>query len=376
LYEQDDFDMAAAAAQCIIAMGFGDFDPVALDKAVTGKLIKSHPAINIRSQNITASCSRQDLETALQLTYLQFTTPRKDTLLFRKMIDQSLAGLANRYVDPGHVFQDTMNYVMGNYNYRMAPPSEERINKIDLDRVYQIYKERFGDASGFTFVFTGSFDPESIAPLITRYLGALPATHKQEEAKETGIHLPEGIITKKVYKGTENKATVRIVLSGGYQYSPMANLELQALGDILQIKVLEQLREAEGEVYSPKVQVAYNKYPKQRSAVNIAFGCAPANVDHLVMLIGQELAALREQGPKEEDIQKFKAQYAQSLELSLKDNFFWLQYLLNQYENNENVLQVLDISKNLEQMDARQLKAAAQVFLSGQNMITFELLPE
>jgi zinc protease len=158
--------------------------------------------------------------------------------------------------------------------------------------------------------------------------------------------------------------------------APLANLELQALGEILQIKVLQQLREAEGEVYSPKVSVAYNKYPKQRFAVYITFGCVPANVNHLENLVEQQLAELRGQGPEAEDIQKFKAQFAQSLELSLKDNSFWLQYLLSQYENYEDVLQVQDIGKCLGQIDVQRLKEAAKVFLSGQNMLTFELLPE
>ena len=57
-----------------------------------------------------------------------------------------------------------------------------------------------------------------------------------------------------VYRGKENKATVRLVISGDYDYTATNNLSLRALSDVLQIRMLQQLRENEGEVYSPQVQ--------------------------------------------------------------------------------------------------------------------------
>src|SRR6202042_2137200 len=97
-----------------------------------------------------------------------------------------------------------------------------------------------------------------------------------------GEHLPVGQLVKKVNRGKENKATVRLVVSGDYDYSAQNNLSLRALSDILQIKVIQHLREDEGEVYSPQVRVSYDKYPRNRYIFTFSFGCAPANVDHLI----------------------------------------------------------------------------------------------
>lgn len=376
LYEHTDYDVASNAGGIMNRMGLGDFSMVQLNNLFTGKVASSSATIIARSSTIRGGAAPLDLEAALQLTYLQFTAPRKDTLIFKNTINNAIAGLANRYASPANVFADTISYVMGNYNYRSAGPTAERIGKITLERSYDIYKERFADASGFTFVFVGNFKPETITPLLEQYLGSLPATHQVVKPRDLGIHIPAGHIVKKVYKGTENKATVQLVFSGDYTYSPEANLQLKALGDVLQIKVLQQLREAEGEVYSPQVQTSYNKYPHNRFALTVAFGCAPQNADHLVSMVEQEMKTLKEKGPDADDIQKFKAQYQKNVELALKDNGFWMNYLLNQYENHEDPLQALDTDKLLQKIDSASLKQAAQVFLSGHNMITFQLLPE
>jgi len=376
LYEEKDFDAASNAAALISRFGLSDLSPVQLSQLLSGKVVNSSVNITQRSQTVMAGAAPGDLETALQLTYLQFTAPRKDTLIFKNTIDNAVASLANRYADPNQVFADSISYVLGDYNYRAAPPTALRLNHISLERAYQIYKDRFSDASSFTFVFVGNFEIDRILPLLEKYLGSLPSSHKNVKAMDTGIHIPEGRIVKKVFKGIENKASVRMVLSGDYRYSALANLQLKALGEILQIRVLEKLREQEGEVYSPQVQTSYNKNPRNRYAIIISFGCAPENADHLVKMTEKELVDLREQGPTATEIEKFKTQYEKNVELALKDNGFWLSYLLGQFENKEDVLQVNDTERNLSRIDAGSLMQAAKLFLTERNVITFQLLPE
>lgn len=376
LYRDSDFDNATNAAALISRFGLGELSPVQLNQVLNGKIVNVASAIAQRSETVNGSSSKADLETALQVAYLQFTHPRKDSLIFINTINSSKEYIRSRGADPASVFSDTISYVMGNYSFRASPPSVERMDKISLDKVYQIYQNRFSDASGFTFVFVGSFDVEQLIPLIERYIGSLPVAQKSHQAKDLGIHIPEGLITKKVYKGKENKASVRLVFSGNYEYSPKNNLLLKGLGDILQFRVLERLREAEGEVYSPSVQTSYNKNPKQRYAITVSFGCAPGNVDHLISAVSEEMKSLSQKEIGADDIEKFKAAYRKNVELALKDNGFWLNYIAGQYENKENILEVLDLEKNLDEVNPVNLKKASTVFLSEKNTIRFILLPE
>ena len=376
LYNDEDYDAASNAAGLMSRFGISKFNPVQLSKILNGKVVNVGANIGPRSETISGITNPADLETALQLAYLEFTQPRKDTLIYNNTIGSVKETLANRYAEPNNVFADTINYVMGSYSYRSSPFTVDRLANISLQKAYDIYKQRFADASGFTFVFVGNFNPEAITPLLEQYLGSLPSLHRNEKAKDLGIHIPAGQIIKKVYKGSENKALVRLLVSGNYQFSPVNNLLLKSIGDILQIKVLQQLREEESEVYSPSVQTVYNKNPKNRYAITITFGCAPKNVDHLISMVEKEMVSLKDKGAEADDIEKFKAAYQKNVELALKDNGFWLGYLSGQYENDENVLQALDVDKNLAKITPEAIQQAAKVFLNGENMISFELLPE
>lgn len=376
VYSDADYDAAASAGPVIASFGVGGFNPVELNKVLTGKAVKVAPFIDARSEGFNGSASPADIETALQLVNLYFTQPGKDEVLFDNIIGSSRAAISNRYADPGNVFNDTMAYVNSNYNYRSSPPTLAKLDRITLDKVYTIYKDRFADASGFTFVFAGNFKPDQLTPLLEEYLGSLPSLHRGDQARDLGIHVPEGQQIHNVYKGSEDKALVRLLVTGDYRYSPVENQKLQALGQILQIRMLQQLREQESEVYSPVVQAVFNKYPKNRYGLVVAFGCAPANVDHLVGLVRQEMADLRLKGPDTADIEKYKAGIRKNTELALKDNGFWLSYLAGQYENGEDVLEVLHWQERLDSITVKSLKDAAERFLDGRNVIRYALLPE
>jgi zinc protease len=375
LVSDSDYDAAASADKLMMAQGLGKFDPIQLSNAMTGKAARVSPYIAMREQGVTGASNGANLETAMQLLYLEFTQPREDSAIFKQIISNSKQSIMNRYANPNNVFSDTIAYVMGNYNYRNSPPTMDKFDRITMEKTLRIYKDRFADASGFTFVFVGNFDVEKIQPLLEQYIGALPALNRHEKAKELGIHIPTGKISKVVANGTEDKATVRLVSSGDYEFSPVNNLLLNALAQILQIKMTEQLREEEGEVYSPSCQVMNNKLPRARYAFVFSFGCAPRNVDHLIDLVQGEMAKLRTNGVDAEDIQKYKAAYVKQVELALKENGFWLDYITGQLENNENMLDVQQVNERINAVTPESLKAAANKYLTGDNMIKFVLVP-
>jgi zinc protease len=375
LYSDAEYQNASSAT-LLAEFGVGTFNPAQLDKILSGKIVTVNPFLEDRFQGVQGFTRPEDLETALQLNYMRFTAPRKDSGLFNNLISNAKEEISNRYSNPKNVFDDTVTSVLGNYNYRRTPPTLEKIDQLDLERLSSIYKERFADASGFTFVFVGSFNVDSIMPLIKKYIGSLPSLNRAESPKDLDIHIPTGIIAKRVYKGSENKATVRMVYSGDYSYSPAINMQLNALKEVLQIKITQHLREDESEVYSPSVRLEYNKYPSASYSFTFSFGCAPKNADHLMDLVEKEIRTLRENGPQTEDIEKFKSESIRLHEVQYATNDVWLNYLAYQLENKEDLLMVLNFKQRLEKVTKLSVQDAAKKYLRGKNEIRFELLPE
>lgn len=375
LYSDADYESATAAAAVVASGGAGNYSQGDLRKFLSGKQVGVQPAIEERSQGISGQSTPGDLETALQLVYAYMTEPRKDTTVFHGIMERSREQLANRASDPGAVFSDSLSAILGNYNFRRTGPSEEKLAQVDLDKAYRIYKERFGDASAFTFTFVGNFDLATIKPLLGKYLGALPSTHTGSPARDLGIHIPEGVQEKVVYKGIEPKATVYMVYSGTFDYTRTNLTSLDAIKEALEIRMLQRLREDESGVYSPGVVVNSAKYPQGRYSMVITFGCAPQNVNKLVASALDEVDKLRKDGPLQENIDKWRAEAKMAHETQLKTNGFWLGYLSTQLQNKEDLHQVEDYSSELDKITVPRLRDAARQYLGGNNYIRVELLP-
>ncbi|MCK7555536.1 insulinase family protein [Chitinophaga sedimenti] len=284
--------------------------------------------------------------------------------------------LQSKGVSPEAAYKDTMNAVFTSYAAREKAPTAADIDKVSLDKSLAFYKDRFADASGETFVLVGNFDIEQIKPLLATYLGGLPATGRNEQYVDRGVRPLSGKVEKIVKKGIEDKASVQLVFHGTFDYSVENNLQLTALSDILEFKVLERLREKESGVYTPNVGVSSSKLPTPYYSLTISFNCATANVDKLVAAALDEVALLKKNGATATDVEKFKAESKRSMEVSLRENNYWLGYIAGKYRNGDDPLSVLTFNDRLEQVTPASVKEAAAKYLSGTNFVKGVPVPE
>ena len=136
-----------------------------------------------------------------------------------------------------------------------------------------IYKDRFADASDFTFVFVGNFKADSIKSFIQTYIGGLPSIKRKENWKDLGIDPPTGIIKKEVDKGLEPKSRVNITFSGPFNWNYENNYNLNSMTDVFRIKLREVLREDKGGTYGVGINANPQKYPDGEYTITISFGC-------------------------------------------------------------------------------------------------------
>ncbi|MDR6942459.1 M16 family metallopeptidase [Mucilaginibacter pocheonensis] len=376
LASDDDFTSANLAASIISNSGIAQFNQGQLDKKLAGKNVSISPYIAEVTQGVSGSSSPADFETAMQLIYLYFTQPRKDKDIWQSQIDQTRSLLANRGLDPVSVFQDTVGAVLSNYNFRSMVTTPARLNAASLDKAYDFYKSRFADASGFTFTLVGNFNVETIKPYLEHYLGGLPSTNSKETFKNQDIHPQPGQVTKIVNKGVGEKSSVQLVFNGQYDYNEANNLQMDALEEVLNIKLIERLREQESGVYAPGVRAGYHKNPSGRYSITVYFGCAPENVDKMINATLEEIAKIKQNGAQPADIQKFVAKEARSTQEQLKENVFWAGYLASSSQNQENPDQILSHVSNLSQVTVQSTKDAANKYLNDKNFIKLILMPE
>jgi len=375
LYNDSDFLSAAYAASVVGGSGLGPYNATQLTKYLSGKKVSVQPYIGERTEGFRASSGKKDLQTAFELVYAYFAVPRLDQEVFHGYMQRIKASLANRLDDPDAVFSDTINAVLYHNNIRRTSMTVEQVDQINPQRAYDIFKERFADASDFTFTFVGSFTEDEIMPLILQYLGTLPNLERKEEAPDLGIYPPAQGLQRTVYQGKEQKSSVRMYYFGDYDYSENENMQLDALESILNIKLIERLREAESGVYGVSANATYVKYPRYRYSFGIAYGTSPEKVEPLMASALDEINKIKQNGPEQVDIEKFVSEQKRVLEVQLRENGFWLGHLSGSYQNNEDPAYILKYLNALSNVTAESVKEVANKYLVEDRLFKFILMP-
>lgn len=376
LYGQEDYQSAVNAASIIGQSGLGNFDSKTLPKKLTGKIASVSPYISEYFEGFSAQTSVRDFETGLQLINLYYTAPRAEQDLIEGVLKNARESVKNRYQSPINVFSDTINNIMSNYHWRRMPITLDEIDNIRTDRALDIYKERFANAGDFTFVFTGSFNVDSIQPLLAQYLGNLPANKQREKVKDVGVKTLQKAIHKVVYKGTEERATVQLVLPGSYKNNKESALYFTALQEILDYRLMDRLRSKEGAVYTPSVHISKSVLPTPRYTVQVGFTCDPARVDELINDVKEEMDKLVKEGVTDEEIQKVIAESTRSYEVNLKQNNFWHSSIAAYLQVGQDPADILNVESRIKNIDKKKVEKLAKKTLDAKKLSSFVLLPE
>lgn len=375
LASEEEHVTASNAATFVANGGVGAFSQTDLQKALAGKAVSVGPAIAELHEVLTGSASPQDLETLFQLVWLRFTAPRADEEAFSALRSQLESFLANRGASPGAAFQDTLTAVLTQHSPRTAPPSVESIQSIELAEAMEFYRERFADGGDFHFVFVGAFQVDEMRPLVEQWIAALPDVEGEESWRDLGIDPPTGRIERTVRKGVEPQSQTALVVTGPFEYTTENRVRIRALGEILQIRLREMLREELGGTYGVGVNASYEQFPDERYTLTIQFGADPARVEELKSAVFTEIDRLIAEGPTALDVEKALEGERRRLETSRETNGWWAAQLRASIENGIDPSYLVDDSR-LDAITLENVQRDAAVWLALDNLIVVTLLPE
>lgn len=366
------------ATNVVDAMGIGNYTPSDLEKILAGKKAKVDFDISDIDNDIAGSCSVKDFETLMKLIYLNATQPRKDEALFNAFKTKQKTMLQFMSANPQVSFFDTTikSLYGGNPLAKMIFPHPEDFDKIDLDRALDIYKKEFATADGYNFFIVGNVDMDKAIPAIEKYLGSIPAAKKEPSYKDNGVRMVKGEHTIKVKKGKEKQSMIFAGYYGDTKYSEDLALEANAVAEILNIKVIEDLREKMGGIYTGGFYADVRKEPYNRYAVMMQLPCGPENVDKLLAASKEEIKTLKEKGPDAADLDKVKSQWREKYRTNLKENKYWagkLEDILFWGKSQEHVTQY---EIWIEKLTPADIQKTAKLLFDGKNEFTSILYPE
>ena len=325
LYDEKDWANTELFDAVLATSGLGEFDNTELEKALAGKQASASLSLSTSYERLSGESSIKDLETMFQLTHLLMTDVRKDEKATGNLMTLLGNVLKNKSLKPEAVFSDSLNYTLGNHNWRDQPFNVEALDKVNIDRVLQIAKERTANAADFTFYFVGSFDNDTIRKHICQYIATLPASKKRENYRNVAER-PVGVVTNHFTRDMETpKAIARMYwYSTTEPYSVAADVKANMVGQVLDKVYLQKIREDAGAAYSASARGGQQRVGDK--VFTQIFGVCPmkpAMAETALAIMQQEFDAAASTIDAA-TLQDIKSVMIKDYDTNVKENNYWV----------------------------------------------------
>ncbi|MBE6243194.1 MAG: insulinase family protein [Bacteroidales bacterium] len=356
--------------------GISKFSGTQVPKMLAGKNLSVTPYIGGTKHGISGSSTPKDLETALQLTYLYFADPRFDEDEYQTGIQQIKAILPNIANNPDFIFQNAMNKILYGNNPRVVELNEETLANADLATIERVYRELFKDAAGATLRIVGNVDPETIKPMIEKYIGSIAKGKKASKVnKANNISIAKGIIDENVAIPMETpKSTVLQVYTAYMPIDTKTEVSLEIAKYVLDMIYTKTIREEEGGTYGVGVAMVGQRTPQERVIIQASFDTNPEQAPKLCELAIKGLKELAENGPDEEKFNMAIENFKKNIPESRISNSYWMSNLSQYYDYG------IDYDKEYEEavnsVTPADVKAVLQAALAQNNFIEITSAPK
>lgn len=356
--------------------GLGNFSAIDLSKKLAGKKVSCSASLGVDNESLNGYASPDDVKTLFELIYLAMTSPRTDNDAYASFENRMKAQLENAKLDPSTALNDTISKVVYNNHPRAVSLEAEDFDKISYQRILDIYKERYGDASDFIFTFVGNLNVDSIRPYIEQYLATLPANGRVDKPS------PEAL--PKIMKGKlENhfsremqtpKSSVFQLYSGKSEYNLKNLLTASLLSQILDLVYTETIREAEGGSYGVYAGVSLSDFPKGQTTLQVFFDTDPEKWENMVRIVDEEIQRIATEGPKSEHLTKSRDNMLKRHNERLQENSYWLNVIDSYYFRGMDAY--TNYKETLESITADDIKKFMSDFISQGNCVEVVMGPK
>ncbi|WP_038529816.1 M16 family metallopeptidase [Formosa agariphila] len=360
LLNTEDLPSANFVSSLAQKSGLGDFNATDLRKVLAGKTANVSIGLGAINESLSGASNTKDVETMLQMVYLNFVNPRFEASAFtvlKSSLDNYLIRKSNSVADK---MKDSLTVtVYGENNPKARLFTEDYVSDIKFEKIKSIYDARFHDASDFEFFIVGDLKAEQLQPLLEKYIASIPTYNTTEAYKDNGPEWKSDHIKEDIYLVMEDpKASVNIAYKKEMPYSTAHAIYTNALGDILQLRVTESVRESEGGAYSPRANASLSREPKSQLNVSFRFDCNPELADKLVDIVTAELQNIADGNVREDDLNKTRTNFLKerlqskdknSYDMRLLTSFYRYDLNLNDPKNFEDIVNKMSI-KDIQDM--------------------------
>lgn len=282
--------------------GLGNFTNSDLTKLMAGKQVSLKVAFEDYVRSLYGNTTPKDLKTYMEMIYMTFTglTVTEDEFAAMQNLYKGL--IQNQEQNPSFVFQKKVQeFLYTSPNKQVFGVSD--IEKANRDNILSIIHEQLANAADFTFVFSGNFDETELKTLVEQYIASLPSVKgkKQDLKYNSAVEIKSGSEEKDFTMKMEvPQGSAAVIISGKMPYSFKNRLMASMSAQIISTRLLNEVREKEGAVYSIYTQGSQDRLSEVSVTYQTIFQVKPEKKDRALEIIRSEFEKLAKETPAEE----------------------------------------------------------------------------
>lgn len=323
----ESFINSSIATSVVEQSGASILQPKDIETFMKGKNFSISSYIEDYEQGFLISTDKKNLETALEYMNYLIYEPKVDKVIFDNTITELRESVINKNNSPRAVYSDEINKIYSGNHPRRNPLTLEDIQLISPEKIMKEYKNKFDNFSKFNLVVVGSFEEKDLENYLKKYIASLPRQEDNSNVKPLNLNVPKNIIKKDVIKGVDKKATITLIFPYNSQYGYEEKTLYNGFSQILDIALIEDIREKIGGVYSisSRVSLSPNNYGEDK--LIISYSCDVARVEEIKKAVLKTLEKLLYSDIEKEKINSVVKNYELSYNTEVKENSFWFNYL-------------------------------------------------
>lgn len=304
--------------------GLGSFTNSELTKLMAGKQVSLKVSLDDYVRRLSGNTTSKDLKTYMEMIYMTFTGLTVTPDEFTAMQNLYKGVIQNQEQNPSFVFQKKVQeFLYSSPNKQVFGVSD--IEKANREDILSIIREQLANAAEFTFVFSGNFDEAELKALVEQYIATLPSVKgkKQELKHNPAVEIKSGNEEKEFSLKMEvPQGSAAVIISGKMPYSFKNRLMASMSAQIISARLLSEVREKEGAVYSIYTQGSQDRLSEVSVVYQTIFQVKPEKKDRALEIIRSEFEKLAKETPVEE-LDKVKEFMVKQITGDEQTNSYW-----------------------------------------------------
>ena len=335
------------------------------------------PTVRIEDyeETLESYVNLNSFENLLKGIYLVFTEPRFDDKIF----DVTKQQLENLEVALNSSIQselsDSLQMALSNYSNREVHLSKELLDKLSMEKMETIYRDRIANASDFDFIFMGNIETKKFIELVKKYIGSISSNNSFEHAVNHNMKPKVGINKVHLLRKMETpQSTVKMYFTGNMEYNNKNILLINIIEQLLKKRYMDRIREEEGGTYGVRVQGDLKRIPEDSFFLNISFNCNPDKTNKLVEIVYEELENLIYKINKAELIE-IKSSLKKEVEEKRANNTYYFGKAINSFKNNVPFSSEEEVLKRINSITDEDIKSLAKQITKNPRVVEGVLNP-